>query len=378
MATWRTHSCVPSRRWPNLAAIMGHTFIMAGGGTGGHVIPAIAVAHELAARGHRPVFIGTDSGFEARLVPASRFVLESIQIGGLKRVSAAQRFRTLGQLPRSVTRVLELLAKYKPSAIFSMGGYVAGPVMLAGAFKRVPMVVMEPNAIPGFTSRRMSRFIARALLSFPQAARYFPRGRTEVTGVPVRSEFFALGPKPFGERLTVLITGGSRGSRTLNQAARTAWPLFRDGPFWVELLHQTGAEAYEAIDREFMHAGLAGEVLPFINDMPDAFARADLIVCRSGAGAVAEVMAAAKPSILVPFPFAADQHQLRNAEALVRSGAAKLVLDKNMDGRRLFEEVEKLAGNPDRLRVMGQRAREMAHPDAARRAAEILEDVAHG
>lgn len=340
------------------------------------MIPAIAVARELAARGNRPVFIGTGSGFEAKLVPASGFPLERIEIGGLKRVGAVQTFRTLAQLPRSIARVVELLNEYQPAAIFSMGGYVAGPVMLAGLWKRAPMVVMEPNAMPGFTTRRMARFMARALLSFPQAERYFPEGRTELTGLPVRAEFFALKPKPFGDKLTVLITGGSRGSRTLNEAARAAWPRFRDGSFWVELLHQTGSEAHAGLAHEFAESGLPGEVMPFIADMPQAFARADLIVCRSGAGAVAEVMAAGKPSILVPFPYAADQHQLRNAEALARSGAAKLVLDKDMDGRRLFEEVEKLANNPERLHIMGRRAREMAHPNAARRAAEILEEVA--
>lgn len=354
------------------------TFIMAGGGTGGHVIPALAVARELAARGYTPVFIGTRTGFEATLVPPSGFPIEYIEIGGLKRVGAAQKLRTLGQLPLSGLKVFRMLDRYRPAAIFSMGGYVAGPVVLAGLGRRIPIVVMEPNAVPGFTTRRIAAFVERALLNFEEARRYFPRGRAEVTGVPVRREFFELPPKARESVFTVLITGGSQGSRTLNEAARGAWEHFRDAPFQVRLLHQTGAQAHQSIAREFAQTGLEGEVIPFFEEMPAAFARADLIVCRSGASAVAEVAAAQKPSILVPFPFAADQHQLRNAEAFERAGAATLVLDREMNGRRFFEEVSKLVADPERLASMGRRARAFAHPDAARRAAEILEQLADG
>jgi UDP-N-acetylglucosamine--N-acetylmuramyl-(pentapeptide) pyrophosphoryl-undecaprenol N-acetylglucosamine transferase len=353
------------------------TFIMAGGGTGGHVIPALAVARELAARGHTPVFIGTETGFEAKLVPASGFTIEYIQIGGLKRVGAGQKIRTLGQLPLSAAKVFRMLDRYRPAAIFSMGGYVAGPVVLAGLARRLPIVVMEPNAVPGFTTRRIGRFVARALLNFEEAGRYFPKGRWELTGVPIRREFFELPSKPREPVFTILVTGGSQGSRTLNEAARGAWTYFRGASFQVRLLHQTGVHVYQNIAQEFAQTGLEGEVIPFIQDMPAAFARADLIVCRSGASAIAEVAAAGKPSILVPFPFAADQHQLHNAEAFDRAGAATLVLDRDMNGQRLFDEVSKLASDSERLASMGQRARAFAHPDAARRAAEILEQLTY-
>ena len=356
---------------------MALTVIMAGGGTGGHVIPALSVARELARRGHTPIFIGTRTGFEAKLIPPSGFTLEYIQIGGLKRVGAGQTVRTIRQLPGSVLAVLRMFERYRPAAIFSMGGYVAGPVVVAGLLRRVPLVVLEPNAMPGFTNRRAGRFVARALLNFQEAARFFPAGRSEVIGVPIREEFFQVRPKPPDALLTILITGGSQGSRTLNEATRGAWELFRNAPFAVRLLHQTGVYAYEAISHQFAQSGLEGEVLPFFDNMPAAFERADLIVCRAGASAVAEVAAAGKPSILVPFPGAADQHQLRNAEALERAGAARLVLDSQMNGDRLFEEVAKLAADPDRLLAMGERARAFAHPHAAERAAEILEQVCH-
>lgn len=349
---------------------------MAGGGTGGHVIPALAVARELRSRGNEAVFIGTRQGLEAKLVPAEGFPIEWIEIGGLKRVGAVRAFRTMGQLPASVLQVRRLIEKYRPAATFSMGGYAAGPVVLAAWLRRLPVVVMEPNAVPGFTNRRIGRFVARALVSFPDTARFFPPGRSEETGLPVRSEFFSIPPKARQDVLTVLITGGSRGSRTLNRAARESWALFRQAGFKVRLIHQTGTEALAEIEREFKAGGLEGRVVPFVEDMAAAFAESDLVVCRSGAGAVAEVAAAGKPSILVPFPFAADDHQLRNAEAFQKAGAARLVPDREMTGQRLFDEVSQLASSAGVLERMGEAARRFAKPWAAQRAADILEELA--
>ncbi|MEK7405039.1 MAG: undecaprenyldiphospho-muramoylpentapeptide beta-N-acetylglucosaminyltransferase [Acidobacteriota bacterium] len=352
------------------------TFLMAGGGTGGHVIPALAVAGELRRRGHQPWFIGTRRGLEARLVPAAGFPIEWIEIGGLKRVGLAQWLRTMWQLPASTWAVWRRLGRRRPAAVFSLGGYAAGPVMLAAWLRRIPILVMEPNAVPGFTNRRMGRVVARALINFEETARYFPPGRTERTGVPVRAGFFALPPRPRGATLNLLVTGGSQGSRTLNRATRESWPLFRAAGLPARMVLQTGTAAHAEFQRDFAAAGLAGEAVPFIDDMPAAFASADLVVCRSGAGAVAELAAAGKPSILVPFPFAADQHQLRNAEAMARAGAARLVLDSEMNGRRLFEEAGALWAEPGRLEKMGEAARLLARPGAAARAAELLEEAA--
>ena len=353
------------------------TFMMAGGGTGGHVIPAIAVARELRGRGHRPIFVGTSTGFEARLVPQAGFEIGYIQIGGLNRVGAAQVLRTLVQLPLSLAKAVGLLRRYRPAAVFSMGGYAAGPMVVAAAANRVPIVAMEPNAMPGLVSRRIGRFVARALLGFPETARWFPKGRSEVTGLPVRPEFFAVVPKPREQTLNVLITGGSQGSRTLNEAGRAAWPLVRSANVPVRFIHQTGAAACEDLAREFSTAGIDGEVTPFIQDMAAVFARVDLVVCRAGAGAIAELAAAGKPSILVPLPFAADDHQLHNAQAFERAGAARIVLDREMNGQRLVEEIQKLAAVPGVLEEMGRSARSLAHPGAAQRAADVLEEVAH-
>jgi UDP-N-acetylglucosamine--N-acetylmuramyl-(pentapeptide) pyrophosphoryl-undecaprenol N-acetylglucosamine transferase len=355
---------------------MSATFVMAGGGTGGHVVPALAVARELRARGHSVRFIGTRRGMEAKLVPPENFPIDWIEIGGLKRVGLRKTLSTLSELPFSVWQAARMLDRARPAAIFSMGGYVAGPVLLAALWKRLPVVVMEPNAIPGFTHRRLGRFVAKALVSFPETARWFPEGRAEVTGLPVRADFFAVPPKPRGEPLTILITGGSQGSRTLNRAVEESWPLWPKG--FVRLVHQTGATAFDEMAPKFRQSGVDGEMAPFIADMPAAFASADLVVGRSGMGTVSELAASGRPSILVPFPGASDQHQLRNAEAFEKAGASRLVHDSEMTGARLVEEVSRLAKTPGALEKMSAAAREFARPDAARRAAQILESFGAG
>jgi len=364
------------RQWPRRRLYMssGGLFIMAGGGTGGHVIPAIAVAREVVRLGYQVLFVGTERGVENRLVPAAGFRLEKIRVGGIKRLGLATRILSLWRLVSETAGQIAQFEDWKPAAVFSMGGYVAGPPVLAALFRGVPVVVMEPNAVPGLTNRWIGRWVRRALVNFEETARFFPAGRTELTGLPVREEFFNLPARSVGE-FTVLITGGSQGSRTLNEAARQSWPLFREAGLPVRLIHQTGSPMFEALAREFRETGLAGEVSEFIRDMPGAFAQADFVVCRAGAGAVSELAAARKPAMLVPFPFASDQHQLKNAEAFERAGAARMSLDKDWNGQRFFDVVRELHENRDALKAMSESARKLAHPGAARRAAEILVDV---
>lgn len=348
------------------------TFLMAGGGTGGHVIPALAVARELRRRENRVFFVGTERGMEAKLVPPEGFELKTISVGGLNRVGLLQKLKTLARLPITTLSCLQ----YSASAVFSMGGYVAGPPVLAAIMRRTPVVVMEPNAIAGFTNRFIGRFVARALVSFEETARYFPPGRTEITGLPVREEFFRIPPKPRSAILQLLITGGSQGSHTLNLAARQSWQRFRNANFPISITHQTGARDYEETCAEFAKSGLAGHVTAFIANMPEAFAEADLVICRSGAGTVSELAAAGRASILVPFPFAADDHQTHNAAAMQRGGASRLVRDADFSGEKLFQTVSELAAASAGLEKMAAAARQFAKPDAARRAADILEEAA--
>ncbi len=349
------------------------TVIFAGGGTGGHIIPALAVAREVRARGHRAIFLGTRSGMEAKLVPAEGFEIRFIEISGFQGSGWKKQSKTVFQLPGSVLASIGYLKQLAADIVFSMGGYVAGPVMMAAILRRVPVVVMEPNAMPGLTSRKMGRWVAKALLSFPEAEPFFRRGTTEVTGRPVRKEFFEVPFKPRGEQITVLITGGSQGSRTLNQAAQDAWPKLKAAN--IRVIHQAGAKPAAEIAEAFATSGVEGRVVPFLDDMVEAFREADLVVARSG-GTVAELAAAGKPSILVPFPFAADDHQLRNAQAFERVGAARLVLDKDLTGDRLVKEILALTKSPDTLETMAKAAKALARPGAAERAAQVLEEVA--
>ena len=354
---------------------MPYSFVMTGGGTGGHVFPAIAVARVLRDRAHRVLFIGRESGIESRLVPEAGFEMEHVQVGQLNRVGRMQQLRTTAQLPFSVAAAARILKMFRPAAVFSMGGFVAGPVMIASILHKIPLIVMEPNAVPGFANRRVARYVYRALLGFESTRRAFRPGRSEVTGLPVRSEFFSVKPKSDGP-FTILITGGSGGSRTLNRASRESWPLFRDRVPEIRIVHQTGAAEYDALTREFASTGLRGEVIPFIRDMASAFADAQLVIARSGAGSVNEIAAAAMASILIPFPFSADEHQKRNAEAFRDAGAARMVLDAEMNGERLFQEVESLRKNCSELEGMRERARQFAQPHAAERAADVMEEAA--
>lgn len=348
----------------------GRVFVMAGGGTGGHVIPGIAVARELAAHGHQPLFIGTRSGMEARLVPAAGFPIEWIETGGLKGLGLLRRLRTLFELPTAILAARRILRRHRAAGVFSMGGYVAAPVVLAAALSGIPVLLMEPNAMPGLTNRRLARFARRALVSFPEAIPFFPTGRAELAGLPVRSEFFHLPDLPPASPPRVLITGGSRGSRTLNLAAR-ALAQTADLPCTVTL--QTGRDMHAEISAAISNPLF--EVVPFLEDMPGRFAQSDLLICRSGAGSVAELAAAGKPAILVPYPFAADDHQMANARAMERAGAARVVPDKEMDGPRMLREIQVCLDNAH-LATMSRAARSQAKPGAASRAASLLEEFA--
>lgn len=352
------------------------TFLMTGGGTGGHVIPAIAVAKELQRRGHYPFFVGTESGMESRIVPREGFEIEYVKIGGLNRVGVAQQLRTLAMLPGSIMTASSIIERRKPVGVFSMGGYAAAPAMIAARWKKLPVVLMEPNAMPGFVSRRMANHIDRALLSFEEEKKYFPQGCVEITGLPVRREFFEIPRKAPGSPLKVMITGASQGSKRLNETARDAWPLFEKAGWPVEFIHQTGRLTHGEFAPLFEQARIPGRVTEFIVDMPAAFAEVDLIVCRSGAGTVSELAAAGKPAILVPFPFSADDHQLKNAAAMQHAGAALLIRDQEMTGQRLFDEVMRFVNEPQRLMEMGEAARKLAKPGAAERAADLLEELA--
>jgi UDP-N-acetylglucosamine--N-acetylmuramyl-(pentapeptide) pyrophosphoryl-undecaprenol N-acetylglucosamine transferase len=348
---------------------------MAGGGTGGHVMPLIAVAEQLRSRGHEPYFIGTRTGFEARLVPARKFLLEYIDIGGFVGLGLARKLKLLYQLPLSILKCLSSIRRHKPVACFSLGGYVAAPPVVASLLSGIPLIVMEPNAMPGVVNRWMGRFARKALLSFEQAAAYFPAPAIEITGLPVRDEFFLIPRKPFSGELTLLVTGGSQGSQTLNRAMRELWPLLASSDLKVNIIHQCGRRDEEQLKQDFTATNLKGRVTAFLSDMPAAFAEADLVLCRAGAGTVGELAAAGRPSILVPFPFAADDHQTKNAEAMVAAGGGLMFRDEQLTGPVLLDVLRDFITHPDKLEQMAQRAKSLQKAGAATRAVDILVEI---
>ncbi|HZP16851.1 MAG TPA: undecaprenyldiphospho-muramoylpentapeptide beta-N-acetylglucosaminyltransferase, partial [Terriglobales bacterium] len=289
--------------------------ILAGGGTGGHVIPAIAIAQELQRRyGAELLFIGTQRGLENRLVPAAGFPLQLVKVGALNRVSLTTRLKTMFDLPRAIFSAERMLSGFQPDVVIGVGGYASGPAMLAAILKHIPTLAFEPNFVPGFANRVVARFVSGAAVHFERTSEYFRNA--VVTGVPVRPAFFQIPKKPYAQASpTLLVFGGSQGARAINQAMVRALPELAKRAPGLRVIHQTGERDYNEVRSAYDQAGFPSEVHKFIDDMPAFFARADLVLCRSGASTVAEIAAAGKPAVFVPFPLAADDHQRRNAEA---------------------------------------------------------------
>jgi len=352
--------------------------LLAAGGTGGHVIPGLVLARELCGRGpeHRVLFVGTSRGVENRLVPPAGFPLELLEVAALQGEPLAARLRNLLRLPGALGQASRIIARFRPDVVLGVGGYAAGPVMLAAALAGVPLAALEPNAVPGLANRWIAPYVERAFLGFPEAQSYFLAGKSSVTGVPVRREFFEVPPRQSRDPFTVLVFGGSQGARTLNRAAVEALPLLESERERLLLLHQTGQTEYNAVREAYERHAVPAEVFPFTDQMPEVFGRADLVVCRAGANTLAELAAAGKAAILVPFPFAANQHQLRNAQALQEAGAAQLVLNWEMDGARFASAVRDLLDHPEMLAHMEQRIRTLAKPQATARIVDELERMA--
>jgi UDP-N-acetylglucosamine--N-acetylmuramyl-(pentapeptide) pyrophosphoryl-undecaprenol N-acetylglucosamine transferase len=350
--------------------------VLAGGGTGGHVIPAVAIAQELQKRyGAELLFIGTARGLENRLVPAAGFPLQLVRVGALNRVNLATRLKTLFDLPRAIISAGRMLSEFQPDVVIGVGGYASGPAMLAAIRKRIPTLAFEPNYVPGFANRIVARFVSAAAVHFEQTGQYFRH--PVVTGVPVRPAFFQIPTKPYHlSSPTLLVFGGSQGARAINRAVVRALPELRKRLPGLHIIHQTGERDYNETRDGYVRAGVEAEVQKFIDDMPEFFARADLILCRSGASTVAEITAAAKPAVFVPFPMAADDHQRRNAEALEQAGAAVVLEETKLDEVWLIDTITALLDDPSRLARMSHAARSLAHPDAAKDIAELAVKIA--
>ncbi|HKS83653.1 MAG TPA: undecaprenyldiphospho-muramoylpentapeptide beta-N-acetylglucosaminyltransferase [Candidatus Acidoferrales bacterium] len=352
--------------------------LIAGGGTGGHVFPAIAVAREWLRRGpegaRKVVIVGTERGLEAKLVPQAGLPLETIRVAGLKGIGGMKFLLNAAMLPAGMWDSERILRRTRFCAAFGVGGYASGPMMLLARLHAIPGVVFEPNAVPGFTNRVLGHIATRVACGFQETAPRFGK-KAVVTGIPVRKEFFAIPPKPHREPFTVLITGGSRGALPINRAVVDSLDRLAAKKNQLFIVHQTGERDYNAVRVAYARREFKAEVLPFIENMAERFAQADLIVCRSGAITVAEVSAAGRAAIFIPFGAATDAHQTRNAQAMQEAGAAHLIPQEELNPERLTTEIFSLLDQPWSITVMEQRARELARPRAVEDIVDLLEDL---
>ena len=365
-----------------------HRIAIAGGGTGGHVVPALAIGRELRDHHHAELlYIGTARGLETKLVPAAGFPLELVRSGQLKNVSLKTRLKTFTDLPHGVLRCLRLLRQFNPQVVVGVGGYASGPAILAAAILRIPTLAYEPNAVPGLTNRLAGRFTSAAAVNFAATVPFFRNA--EITGVPVRPEIFDTPLKPASSPpnapLRLLVTAGSQGAAVFNTLLpRIAPRLLRELPT-LTIVHQSGPRQLETTRAAYAqslglqitpHSSLLTPHSPitveaFLTDMPAQYAAADLILARSGS-TVAELCAAGRASLLIPFPQAADDHQRRNAEVLAQAGAAQMLLQADTTETSLYEALLTLLTDPSRRARMAASARGLARPGALPRIAAMI------
>ncbi len=361
--------------------------LIAAGGTGGHIFPALAVAEELTARwksgesrgearGHCAIeFLGTGRGLESRLIPAEGFPLHVVAAAGLKGIGGWKKLRNLVILPRSAIETASVLREFQPHVVLGVGGYLAGPAVLEAALKDIPTILIEPNAVPGFTNRALACVVRVAAVGFKEAARFYGL-KAHVTGHPVRRGFHRIPPKEHVPPLTLLILGGSQGSSAINDGVIKALPLLAAEAGCLRFIHQTGERDLNRVREAYQEHGIGVEARAFIEDVPQALARADLVIARSGALTVAELAAGGKAALLIPFPAAADHHQRENARALERVGGARVIEQAELTPARLVQELFDLLGRPERLTEMERCARTLARPDAAKQIGDLIENLA--
>ncbi len=343
--------------------------LVAGGGTGGHLFPGIALAQEAMARDPRSavLFVGTAQGLERRLIPKAGFPLRFIRASGIKGLGLRGAAKAIVVIPRGIWQSMGILREFGPDVVIGVGGYASGPVVLAAALMGLPRAVIEPNAIPGITNRVLGRLVQEVYVAWEETAARFPAGRAIVTGNPIRREMVARerSAREAAAPFSVLVFGGSQGARRINQAVAAALDALGEDAKAMTFTHQTGAADLESVRSAYEARGLRAEVAPFFDDMASRYAAADLVICRAGATTVAELSAAGKASILIPFPFAADDHQTANARVLERAGGARAIAERDLTPEGLAATIREIARTPGRAAEMGARARAAGQPDAA-------------
>jgi UDP-N-acetylglucosamine--N-acetylmuramyl-(pentapeptide) pyrophosphoryl-undecaprenol N-acetylglucosamine transferase len=350
--------------------------LIAGGGTGGHVFPAIAIAREWLSRGKERdvVLVGTQRGLEMKLVPQAGLPLETLRVAGLKGKGGATLVKNLAMLGPGLLDAVRVLRKHQPVAAFGVGGYAAGPMMLATWMRGVPNIIFEPNAEPGFTNRVLARISSRIAAGYERSAHALGP-KAVVTGCPVREEFFGISQRNLEKPIRVLVTGGSQGALAINRTFVDAMDRLASRKSELAIVHQTGERDYNAVRTAYARREYVAEVVPFLSNMAERFAWADMIVCRAGAITASEIAAAGRAAIFVPFGAATDSHQLRNAQEMARAGAGRVIPETELTAERLCTEIFSLLDQPREIERMSNAARSLARPDAAREIVNLIEEV---
>jgi len=351
--------------------------LIAGGGTGGHVFPALAIAREWLARGKQRevVLVGTGRGIEMKLVPPTGLPLETLRVAGLKGKGGTTLVRNLTMLLPAMLDARRVLGKHRPVAAFGVGGYAAGPMLLATWLAGVPNIIFEPNAEPGLTNKLLARLSKRIATGYEISARAWGK-KAVVTGCPVRSEFFSIAPRKPGNPVRLLITGGSQGALPINRAFVDSMDRLATRKNQLSIVHQTGERDYHAVRTAYARREILAEVVPFMTNMPERFDWADIIVCRAGAITAAEVAAAGRAGIFIPFGRATDSHQLRNAQEMARAGAGRLITEPELTAEKLTTDIFSLLDQPQEIEKLSSNARALARPRATQEIVNLIEEAA--
>jgi UDP-N-acetylglucosamine--N-acetylmuramyl-(pentapeptide) pyrophosphoryl-undecaprenol N-acetylglucosamine transferase len=352
--------------------------LIAGGGTGGHVFPALAIAQEWLSRGNERevVLVGTERGIEMKLVPQAGLPLETLRVAGLKGKGGTTLLKNLAMLAPAMLDARRVLRKHQPVAAFGVGGYAAGPMMLATWLGRVPNIIFEPNAESGFTNKVLARISTRIATGYEVSARAWGK-KAIVTGCPVRPEFFSIAPRRPGAPFRLLITGGSQGALPINRTFVDAMDRLAARKNELAIVHQTGERDYNAVRTAYARREINAEVVPFLSNMAERFAWADVVVCRAGAITAAEIAAAGRAAIFIPFGRATDSHQLRNAQEMSRAGAGRLISEAELTAEKLTAEIFSLLDQPQEIEKLSTAARRLARPQAACSIVDLIEEAAN-
>jgi len=343
--------------------------IIAGGGTGGHLFPGIAVAEEFLRRNRENgiLFIGTERGLEKKVLEKLGLQLSILDVEGIKGRGWIKIFGALSKIPRSLLQSYRIIGRFRPDIVVGVGGYASGPAVITAHFMGIRTAIMEQNALPGMTNRILGKFADRMFLTFSETKKWFPETKTIVCGNPVRSAFLTEIPdtKKMGGEFTILVFGGSQGAHAINEAVTNALPYLKEIGKRIRIIHQTGEKDFDSMLTNYKEYDMDAEVVPFIMDMAAAYRSSDLLLCRAGATSIAEITASGKAAILVPFPFAVNDHQTKNADVLVRAKAAVMIHEKDLNGQKLAETIGHLCQHPHIIKEMEKNSSRMGNIRAA-------------